>query len=87
MSPIMSNHPNPYASPARAGGTQVTGERAAQVLKNTYMLLGLSLIAATGAAMFAMSAGIGYINPFVTIGVYFVLLIATAAGAFSPYSV
>lgn len=73
----MSNHPNPYASPARGGGVQVTGERAAQVLKNTYMLLGLSLLAATGAAMFAMSAGVGYINPFMTIGVYFVLLIAT----------
>ncbi|MFP1684443.1 Bax inhibitor-1/YccA family protein [Alloalcanivorax sp. C16-1] len=73
----MSNHPNPYASPVRGGGVQVTGERAAQVLKNTYMLLGLSLMAATGAAVFAMAAGIGYVSPLITIAVYFGLLFAT----------
>ena len=40
----MSNHPNPYTAPHRQhAATAVTGERAAQVLKNTYMLLGLSL--------------------------------------------
>jgi modulator of FtsH protease len=76
----MRNQPNPYSAPGYSNaGVTVSGERAAQVLKNTYMLLGLSLIAATGAALFAMSANIGYVNPFLTIGVYFGLLIATNA--------
>ena len=74
----MSNHPNPYTAPHRQhAATAVTGERAAQVLKNTYMLLGLSLMVATGAAVFAMAMGIGYVNVFVTLGVYFGLLFAT----------
>ena len=37
--------------------------RAAQVLKNTYLLLGLSLMAATGAAVFAMSRQKGSSKP------------------------
>ncbi|HAJ41678.1 MAG TPA: BAX inhibitor protein, partial [Alcanivorax sp.] len=41
------------------------------------MLLGLSLMVATGAAVFAMAMGIGYVNVFVTLGVYFGLLFAT----------
>jgi modulator of FtsH protease len=74
----MSNHPNPYTAPHRQhAATAVTGERAAQVLKNNYMLLGLSLMVATGAAVFAMAMGIGYVNVFVTLGVYFGLLFAT----------
>ena len=55
----------------------VTGERAAQVLKNTYMLLGLSLVVATGASWFAMASNIGFVNVWLTIGVYFALLFAT----------
>lgn len=82
-----SNHPfldhhksNQYQNTAphrQHAATAVTGERAAQVLKNTYMLLGLSLMVATGAAVFAMAMGIGYVNVFVTLGVYFGLLFAT----------
>ena len=74
----MSNHPNPYTAPHRQhAATAVTGERSAQNIKNTYMLLGLSLMVATGAAVFAMAMGIGYVNVFVTLGVYFGLLFAT----------
>ncbi|GGJ95127.1 BAX inhibitor protein [Alloalcanivorax dieselolei] len=74
----MRNQPNPYVAPHASGGAVVTGERAAQVLKNTYMLLGLSLIVATGASLFAMSTGMGYMSPILTIVVYFGLLFATS---------
>ncbi|MED5238353.1 MAG: Bax inhibitor-1/YccA family protein [Pseudomonadota bacterium] len=72
----MNNQTNPYSSPQQHG-MAVTGERAAQVLKNTYMLLGLSLIVATGASWFAMANNIGFINVFLTLGVYIGLLVAT----------
>lgn len=75
----MRNQPSPFSTSRFQQGVSVTGERAAQVLRNTYMLLGLTLLGATGAAMFAMSAGIGYINPWLTIGVYFALLFTTSA--------
>lgn len=71
----MNNQTNPYTAPRQ--GVAVRGEQAAQVLKNTYMLLGLSLVVATGASWFAMASNIGFINPFLTIGVYFGLLIGT----------
>lgn len=63
-----------YVSSTRAGG-QVMGEQAAQVLRSTYMLLGMSLAVAALAGFGAMSMGIGFVNPWLTIGVYFVLLI------------
>ena len=72
----MNNQTNPY-SVSHQHGVTVTGERAAQVLKNTYMLLGLSLVVATGASWFAMASNIGFINVWLTLGVYFGLLIAT----------
>lgn len=76
----MRNQPSPLSTTRYPrGAATVTGERAAQVLRNTYMLLGMTLVGATAAAMFAMSAGIGYINPWLTIGVYFALLFTTMA--------
>mgnify|MGYP000020538611 CR=1 FL=1 len=71
----MNNQTNPYS--VSSHGAAVTGERAAQVLKNTYMLLGLSLIVATGASWFAMASNIGFVNVWLTLGVYFGLLFAT----------
>ena len=71
----MNNPTNPYS--VSSHGVAVTGERAAQVLKNTYMLLGLSLIVATGASWFAMASNIGFINVWLTLGVYIGLLFAT----------
>src|SRR5699024_9678136 len=76
----MRNQPSPLSTARyQRGAATVTGERAAQVLRNTYMLLGLTLVGATAAAMFAMAMGIGYVNPWLTIGVYFVLLFTTTA--------
>ena len=75
----MRNQPSPFSAARYQKGVAVTGERAAQVLRNTYMLLGLTLAGATAAAMFAMSMGVGYVNPLLTIGVYFVLLFTTTA--------
>ncbi len=74
----MNNPTNPYSAPHQHG-VAVSGERAAQVLKNTYMLLGLSLVVATGASWFAMASNIGFVNIWLTIGVYFGLLFATNA--------
>ncbi|MDX1805117.1 MAG: Bax inhibitor-1/YccA family protein [Alcanivorax sp.] len=74
----MNNRFDPYAV-SRSQATPVHGEQAARVLKNTYMLLGLSLMVATGAAWFAMVNQIGYISPLFTILVYFGLLFATNA--------
>lgn len=76
----MRNQPSPFSTARyQRGAATVTGERAAQVLRNTYMLLGLTLVGATAAAMFAMAMNIGYVNPWLTIGVYFVLLFTTTA--------
>lgn len=55
----------------------VLGEEASQVLKNTWLLLAVSLAVATGASWLAMQEGIGLINPWVTIIGYFVLMFAT----------
>ena len=74
----MNNQPNPYSAPHQQG-MAVTGERAAQVLKNTYMLLGLSLVVATGASWFAIASNIGFVNVWLTLGVYIGLLFATNA--------
>lgn len=72
----MNTPSNPYSSPQTA--TAVVGEHAAQVLRNTYMLLGMCLVFATGMSYVAMAANIGFINPILTIVVYFGLLFATA---------
>lgn len=68
---------NPYTATAAHQPVSVTGEAAAKVLKNTYLLLGMSLMVATGASWFAMESGFGFFNPLLTIGVYFGLLIVT----------
>lgn len=66
-----------YAAPASAVATSVTGERAAQVLRNTYMLLGMSLAFSAAMAWYAMASQVSYINPWLVLGVYFAALIFT----------
>lgn len=60
------------------------------VLKNTYMLLALTLIFSAFTAFFAMASGVGFINPFlfliVAIGLQF-LIYATANSAFGLVAV
>jgi modulator of FtsH protease len=68
-----------YAAPtSTTAGPMVGGEQAASVLRNTYGLLAMSLAASAAAAWFAMASNIGFINPFIVIGVYFALLFANA---------
>lgn len=76
-------NPSPYKSTNSSlqhGGYEANyaAEQAHAVLRNTYGLLALSLAVAAGAGWFAMAAGIGFINPFLVIGVYFALLFANA---------
>ncbi len=66
-----------YATPAAQVATPVSGELAASVLRNTYMLLGMSLAFSAAMAWYAMSAGISFINPWLVLGVYFGALIFT----------
>ncbi|MDF1782517.1 MAG: Bax inhibitor-1/YccA family protein [Alcanivoracaceae bacterium] len=68
---------SPYAAPNSTVVSNVTGERAAKVLRNTYMLLGMSLAFSASMAWYAMAAGISFINPWLTLGVYFGALIFT----------
>ena len=65
-----------YASPTSEVAVP-RGELAAKVLRNTYMLLGLSLAFSAGMAWFAMASNVGYVNPWLTLGVYFGALIFT----------
>lgn len=69
---------NPYAAPQTVvTGARVTGERAAAVLRNTYMLLGMSLAFSAAMAWYAMASGVSYINVWLTLGVYIATLIFT----------
>ena len=68
---------SPYAAPASSAGVAVTGEQAARVLRNTYMLLGMALAFSAGCGWLAMQSGVGFINPILTLVVYFGLLIFT----------
>lgn len=67
---------SPYAPPASTV-VNVSGERAAKVLRNTYMLLGISLAFSAAMAWYAMAAGISFINPWLTLGIYVAALIFT----------
>lgn len=67
---------SPYAAP-NSTVVSVSGEQAAKVLRNTYMLLGMALAFSAACGWFAMSSGVGFINPILTIVVYFGLLIFT----------
>ncbi|MBZ2187831.1 Bax inhibitor-1/YccA family protein [Alcanivorax sp. JB21] len=69
---------NEYRYTNRAGTPAVAGEQAAQVLRNTYGLLAMSLAVSAAAGWFAMANNVGFINPFVVIGVYFALLFVNA---------
>ena len=69
---------NEYRYTNRAGAPTVAGEQAAQVLRNTYGLLAMSLAVSAAAGWFAMANNVGFINPFVVIGVYFALLFVNA---------
>jgi len=52
--------------------------QADKVLRNTYMLLAMTLAFSAITAGVSMMLNIGFINPFVTIGIYFGLLFATS---------
>lgn len=67
------NNPMHYAQHAA-----VSAEQSQRVLRNTYGLLAMSLAVSAGAAWFAMAANVGFINPFIVLGVYFALLFANA---------
>jgi modulator of FtsH protease len=71
----MKQH-SPYAAP-HGSVVSVRGEQAASVLRNTYMLLGMALAFSAACGWFAMSSGVGFINPILTLVVYFGLLIFT----------
>src|SRR5690606_9588059 len=67
---------SPYAAP-QSSVVSVRGEQASRVLRNTYMLLGMALAFSAACGWFAMSTGVGFINPILTLVVYFGLLIFT----------
>ncbi|MCC1498013.1 Bax inhibitor-1/YccA family protein [Alcanivorax sp. 1008] len=67
---------SPYVAP-NSTVVSVSGDQAARVLRNTYMLLGMALAFSAACGWFAMNSGIGFINPILTIVVYFGLLIFT----------
>jgi modulator of FtsH protease len=67
---------SPYATP-HSHIASVSGEQAARVLRNTYMLLGMALGFSAACGWFAMQSGIGFINPILTLVVYIGLLIFT----------
>src|SRR5690625_4435191 len=66
-------NPMPYAH-----HSAIDAEQSQRVLRNTYGLLAMSLAISAGAAWFAMAANVGFINPFIVLGVYFALLFANA---------
>ncbi len=53
-------------------------DRAHGVLRNTYALLAMSLAVSAGAGWSAMAMGVGMINVWLVLGVYFALLFANA---------
>ncbi|MFN3713218.1 MAG: Bax inhibitor-1/YccA family protein [Alcanivoracaceae bacterium] len=69
-------HNSPYAAP-QSTVVSVRGEQAARVLRNTYMLLGMTLAFSAACGWFAMSSGVGFVNPILTLVVYIGLLIFT----------
>src|SRR5690625_125787 len=66
-------NPMPYAH-----HSAIDTEQSQRVLRNTYGLLAMSLAVSAGAAWFAMAANVGFINPFIVLGVYFAFLFANA---------
>lgn len=67
-----------YRYVPRESTLPVQGEQAARVLRNTWMLLGLSLAFSALAGGIAMATGVAMINPWLVLGVYFALLFANA---------
>ncbi|MFK7914834.1 MAG: Bax inhibitor-1/YccA family protein [Pseudomonadales bacterium] len=64
-----------FGTPAAAGsGAPVLGAEASRVLRNTYMLLGLSLLVSAGAGYLAMAFDIGRPNFFIVLAGFFGLL-------------
>jgi len=64
--------------PMVAGRAVATESEGAQkVLRNTYLLLAMTLMVSFMTAVLAMSLNIGFLSPLLTIGVYFSLLFAT----------
>lgn len=62
----------------QADTTTSPGDRAHGVLRNTYALLAMSLAVSAAAGWSAMAMGIGMINVWLVLGVYFALLFANA---------
>ena len=45
-----------------------------KVLKNTYILLSMTLLFSASAAFISYAMNIPYVNPFITLGLYFLTL-------------
>ena len=62
--------------------TTVRGQERAvatnKVLKNTYILLSMTLLFSAFAALISYMLNISVVNPFITLGLYFVALYLTA---------
>ena len=61
-----------------APATEASALQTNKVLKNTYILLAATLLFSAAMAGVAMAVGMPFINPWITLAVYFGLLFATA---------
>lgn len=78
----MENRPLGYEfkdqrSAATAAVMRSSELETSKVLRNTYLLLGLTLAFSAATGALAMNMGIGFVNPLITLVVYFGLLIFT----------
>ena len=61
-----------------APATEASALQTNKVLKNTYILLAATLLFSAAMAGVAMAVGMPFINPWITLAVYFGLLFGTA---------
>lgn len=73
----MQNDPRSYSARSAISAPKVLSEQAVNVLKDTYLLLALSLLVATGASWIAMQQGVPMFSPWITIIGFFALMFAT----------
>tara|TARA_B100001769_G_scaffold250548_1_gene223600 strand:+ start:124 stop:822 length:699 start_codon:yes stop_codon:yes gene_type:complete len=71
MEPFMNNSNTTLRGQARTGVTN-------KVLKNTYILLSMTLLFSAFSAMVSYMMNISVINPFITLGLYFLTLYLTS---------
>tara|TARA_X000000368_G_C22920322_1_gene662746 strand:+ start:124 stop:822 length:699 start_codon:yes stop_codon:yes gene_type:complete len=71
MEPFMNNSNTTLRGQARTGITN-------KVLKNTYILLSMTLLFSAFSAMVSYMMNISVINPFITLGLYFLTLYLTS---------